>query len=494
MKTKKIWLSYPLWLGFTALAGIMLAVYLSAIGNRLWETGKYAVPLFICLAFAAVGGIWFLGYKTARVLHGRFLQDEHSRKMAECFFVMSLAAFALLYRIRLLKSWDVLQDMTYYNMALIKSSGGVPEIAHGASYVYTWILSALLSFTGNREIAGAALQAAIQLMTLLFLYFGVKLLSGRVEALCVMAIMAFLPAYARQIYCLTPESFSFFLFAAGIFGAGLCARTIGEQKKTAYGAFFLMGLYTGLSGYLDGTGLLLLLFSGSLAVKEGMQGKAGYLAGRKKFLLLLFGTAAAMFALMALDAGLSGSRLESIWHTWLAAFAGNGSLAFPAGPGSDLGAGALLCFCAALGTVGFWFHGKQKQDAWIFYLLAVTIMDMVSAGPLEYQVFIAFGWSILAGVGIASMGIYGEEENKVKIADMPELILEDMDDMAETEEIEEKAEIEGLEEERPKVKLIENPLPLPKKHVRREMDFDRIVEWDKMKFDVSVEEGDDFDI
>lgn len=71
---------------------------------------------------------------------------------------------------------------------------------------------------------------------------------------------------------------------------------------------------------------------------------------------------------------------------------------------------------------------------------------------------------------------------------MPELILEDMDDVAEIEGREEP------EEGKTKVKLIENPLPLPKKHVRREMDFDRIVEWDKMKFDIAVDDADDFDI
>lgn len=485
---KKIWLSYPLWLIFTALSGTMLAVYLFDIGNLLWETGKYAAPFLICLVFATVGGIWFLGYKTSGVLHGRLLQDGHSKKMAECFLVMSLAAFALLYRIHLLKFWDVPQDMSYYNMALVKSSGGVPEIAHGASYVYTWVLSALLSFSGNKEIAGLALQIVIQLLSLLLLYFGIKLLAGRVEALCVMAAMVFLPAYAKQIYCLTPDVFCFFLFATGILGAGLCGRMIGKQKKTAYAAFFLMGLYTGLLGYLDAAGLLLILIAGCLAVKEGMQGKEGYMAGRKKLLLLFLGTVAAMLCLMALDAGLSGSTLGSIWNTWLVMFAGNGGMAFPSGPDSDLMAGVLLCFFAALGVVGFWFHRKQKQDAWIFYLLAVTAMDMTSAGPLGYQIFISFGWSILAGIGIASMGIYAEEENKVKIADMPELILEDMD------EIDGTGEMEGQEEEKPKVKLIENPLPLPKKHVRREMDFDKIVEWDKMKFDVSVDESDDFDI
>lgn len=44
------------------------------------------------------------------------------------------------------------------------------------------------------------------------------------------------------------------------------------------------------------------------------------------------------------------------------------------------------------------------------------------------------------------------------------------------------------------VKLIENPLPLPKKHERREMDYQYQVTEDKMKFDVEVSDGDDFDI
>lgn len=548
MKMKKIWLSYPLWLAFTAAAGIMLAVYLSAIGNLLWETDKYTTPVLICLVFAAVVGIWFLGYKMAGTLQGRFLQEEHSRKMTECFLVMSLFAAASLYRIYLLKFWDMPQDLSYYHMALIKNSGGVPEIAHGASYVYMLVLSALLSLIGNKEIAGLFLQIVFQMFSLIFLYFGVKLLTGRVEALCVMAVMSFLPAYGGQIYCITPDTFCFFLFTTGIWGAGLCSRTIGKQKKTADTAFFVMGLYIGLLGFLDGAGLLLLFFAGCLVLKDGMQGKDGYRGGCRKFLLLFLGTIAAMSGLMALDAGLSGSTLKSIWNTWFAMFTGNGGLVFPSVPGKDLAAGLILCFCAALGAVGFWFHGKQKQDAWIFFLLAVTIMDMASVGPLGYDIFIAFGWSILAGIGITSMGTYGEEERlknenlqsqvcvcaasanlrcpksslkmkekmmkhenfqpqagahkprlfkrtkrahmngKARLADMPELILEDMDDVAEIEGREEP------EEGKTKVKLIENPLPLPKKHVRREMDFDRIVEWDKMKFDIAVDDADDFDI
>lgn len=44
------------------------------------------------------------------------------------------------------------------------------------------------------------------------------------------------------------------------------------------------------------------------------------------------------------------------------------------------------------------------------------------------------------------------------------------------------------------IELIENPLPLPKKHEKREMDYQYQVAEDKMKFDVEVADGDDFDI
>ncbi len=49
-------------------------------------------------------------------------------------------------------------------------------------------------------------------------------------------------------------------------------------------------------------------------------------------------------------------------------------------------------------------------------------------------------------------------------------------------------------EEPEKTRFIENPLPLPKKHVKREMDYEYPVPEEDMKFDIEVDETDDFDI
>lgn len=43
-------------------------------------------------------------------------------------------------------------------------------------------------------------------------------------------------------------------------------------------------------------------------------------------------------------------------------------------------------------------------------------------------------------------------------------------------------------------RYIENPLPLPKKHVAREMDYQYDVADKDMKYDLFVSDNDDFDI
>jgi len=49
-------------------------------------------------------------------------------------------------------------------------------------------------------------------------------------------------------------------------------------------------------------------------------------------------------------------------------------------------------------------------------------------------------------------------------------------------------------DESPKVQFIENPLPLPKKHVKKVLDFDRELEDGQDDFDIEVDENDDYDI
>ena len=53
---------------------------------------------------------------------------------------------------------------------------------------------------------------------------------------------------------------------------------------------------------------------------------------------------------------------------------------------------------------------------------------------------------------------------------------------------------ETAENQVPKPRYIENPLPLPKKHVAKEMDYQYDIAESDMKYDVEVSENDDFDV
>ncbi len=52
---------------------------------------------------------------------------------------------------------------------------------------------------------------------------------------------------------------------------------------------------------------------------------------------------------------------------------------------------------------------------------------------------------------------------------------------------------EKKREELRQIQLIENPLPLPKKHVKKVMDFPIQPEASQMHYDLEVDPGDNFD-
>jgi len=51
-----------------------------------------------------------------------------------------------------------------------------------------------------------------------------------------------------------------------------------------------------------------------------------------------------------------------------------------------------------------------------------------------------------------------------------------------------------VKETSPKPQFIENPLPLPKKHVKRTMDYAFVPENAQMRYDIEISENDDFDV
>ncbi len=462
MKMKKTWFSYPLWFLYAIVTGVLLAVYVSAVGMQLWGANQYMTAAFVALVFAAVAGVWFVGRKVAIYLNRRFAEDKHLANMWECFLVMGLTAASLLYRFRLLLNIEaVARGNGLYDMAIVKAGEGVPTMAHRASYVYTVCLSTILSFTGNKAAVGVFLQLFLEITVILVFYAGVRMLTGRTEAVCAMAVMTFSMDFCGEMFRLTPEVFYLLLYAVGILFLGMYG------KRPTVGRLILIGIYSGLLGYLDLAGWALLLPGVYLCLKSAKKPQEKVWKYWIRPFVPIGLALVVMAGLCMADALCAGESVGRIFSEWGGVYAKIQGIVFPAGPDRAMGMGILVCFMAALTVFGFWFQEKQKQDVWILLLIVFSILDMLNIGVLRYEVFLTAIWGVLAGIGLTAMRVELQSEEAVEKLPLKELVVEEI----------------TLEEESPKVQLIENPLPLPKKHVKKELDYDH-----------QVDDDDDFDI
>lgn len=542
MKMKKTWFSYLLWLLYMAITGVLLATCIITISIYTWGMSNYLAAGCVCLFFAGVVGLWFAGSKIVAYAAERIPKDKHFANMWECFLAMCIFAGAVLYRIYyLLHAGGTVERNMFYEMAQVTDGGGIPNITHGASYVYTTLLSAVFSFMGNKAEAGVWLQLVLQLLSMFLLYFGIRLLSGRVTALCAVAFMAVSPAFMENMFSLTPQGLYLLLYAAGLWLTGLYMRGLvkgGYIKKRSYFAFLLLGIYIGIISYLDILGITLFFFAGMGVVviketrrtsKERKNIRVGI-----QFAVIL---AAALFAaagLTWLDGIYSGQSFVDIASAWGLQYGNNirPRYLIPA-PDAQPVVGTVICFIAALGAVGFLMRKRQRLDAWVLFLAALTAISFSGIGRMDYGIFAVVIWGTLAGLGLCSMGVEAEEKaaaspagkmqindievEDIQIDDAPEsdtqvqaaqakdlqksdvqaeAVLEETvreNDMLLGPEDADK-EVVSREEVKKEIKFIENPLPLPKKHVKKDMDYAVEVSPEQMDYDISAKENDDFDI
>ena len=136
----------------------------------------------------------------------------------ENLLVIFLFLSALLYRIYLFmqNSADTIAQTRYFELAAVTSDQTPVNLRQNMDALYTVCLSFTLSFFGNKLIAGAWLQTFLQMLSILLGFFTVRKFAGKLPAYAVLILLAFSPVYTGQLFSMTPEVFSFFLFFKGI--------------------------------------------------------------------------------------------------------------------------------------------------------------------------------------------------------------------------------------------------------------------------------------
>lgn len=550
MTYRKTWFSCVLWILYTILCVVLLVFagnvwvsyfagipYAKGFQSGVFQPFKGLPDHILFLLGLLIIPVFAAFYWVVRVIAGqirkKYLFKERTTGLLECAIVLAAVAAGVFLRVDwvgfLLRNVEngsaapYISGMEYYDMAVIRESGSVTPMAYGAAYLYVLCLSAALSFLGNKLVSALAVQVFLQVVGLILAYTVTRKSAGRLPACLTLIYLAFSAGYQTLIGLLGPECLFFDLYLIGMlilvsFVKKYCAN--GFSRLTAVLGAFGTGLVIGLLAYLDLAAVTILLLVTAVATgrKQRQEGNPACASAGFNGAVILTTVIAGVAGTLGLSGIISlcrGSNPLADMETWAALQIGN-THAFGFGAGFpywlDIYAIGVLIIFAAFLVFEFFRSGKeQNYMLWILLCIVAAPTPLASIGVQPFGIISLYIWTVLAGLGLQNCMFGGS----VKVM---QAVIEEINSAAELSEKESEASEktedtesvtgrispdeaggktvpeEKMSEQIQKPRYIENPLPLPKKHVKKEMDYQYPVEEKDMKYDVDVPENDDFDL
>ena len=528
MNYKKGILSVVLWFIYAMIAGTGMVG--TAMTVLLPEGGSRPIGLVIAGVWLAVTGlVVFLLHRFLRVKWSqkRVQSEEDSgqvKLIIEGLIAVALIAVGITLRVREIMLYDLSGEggNIWFDAVKVTETTRIPQVVHGAVYFYLQVLHGLLVFLGNKMTAALVLQLVLQILTGIFLYFAVRKLTGTVAAVVALGYWMLCPVLSGRVI-LGPEPLYQLLWMIGLcvcVEALDCFRLRGEEPGIrSIGGFFLSGIAIGILTYLDVTGLLLLLVVFSVLFLETKR-KVKIMRRIGAGALGLFGAAVAFFACIALDAVGSGKQMENVllawWKvfspgkfTWIALYEQQAVHTYVPYKVVAVIIVVIMVTILASGVFSYWCRKElERQSVWLALVLILGILsgcgmlseDMpgltllylllaVAAGagvqailPYEMETFRDVKWVMSEAVETVPEGA-SPKKRRLKVQDL------------ETEDLpeEEPAPVPEEVPETDKIQFIENPLPLPKKHMPKVLDYKLNSGDGDFDYDYPVADDDDFD-
>lgn len=373
-------------------------------------------------------------------------------------------------------NWNMVTDYYgYYERAMVRAEAGTPILSSGLAYAYTDLLSKLLSLCGNHLQAVLVFQGILQTAALYCFLRAVWCLCGRLAALLSATVLAAIPSVLIATTNVEPFNFYLFHFSVLFLMIGYfytLSREEGLRRSRICELYLmLMGFYLGVVCIWNYAGfLLLILFAGvlvktHLSTKELiwrqdqdlLQEKDQIMSTFSQVLIVILGILLGMFAILMKYTGISGEVISGQIRWWIGQFRDL--------PGT----------CQGL------------EFKYVIYIVVVILLGMLcNAGQTCYQK--RREESTSEDVKIPKLPEHTEAVEKSTAA-LEEWRFDLYDDSEENWRFPDELTGEEKQQENPdfftapdgrKVKYLENPLPGPKKHVSRHLDFDFEVNMDDM--------------
>ena len=428
-----------------------------------------AVCLAVCLALAV------LGRRGERDQRGAALAAE------AVFAVCVLAAGALLRFVNLERAGE---DADYFQWAMV-TGDPFPDrfmAATGMTGGYLYVLHGILYLLGNRYEAGIVGQILLQLAGSFLAFLGVRKMAGRETAGVLWLFLMLAPVSVKEGLTYSPRMLYFVLYGMGLFLTGSYLSASARHQGRDFSGWVLgivTGLWIGLTGYFDAAGFTLALFLLWLPFVNRKERGRTLWAGQAA---VSFGAALGSFFLLIFWEGgrLSGTSFGETLRVW-------GQMCAPRGlrpvfwlEGAGCESLAVWLFCA-LGLVGFARRKKEEiYSPWVALTLgigALLLFGMSREGSFLWQTAL---WTL------SCAGVWEFFRERGRTARMTAVAAEAVT------VLERSVQAGSVQVQEPA--FLENPLPVPKKHVKKSMEYALEPEESRMHFDIDVEENDDYDI
>lgn len=550
MTYRKTWFSWVLWILYTILCVILLVVlaggvwaaYLGGIPygkgfpapaiSPLAGQPDYVLFMLGLLILPATGLLYLALRSISGVARKKCRWKERTLWIWECVTVLLILAGGITLRILYaqyvismaeneLFAAEQIQGMEYYDMAVAAGGNMAAYGLNRISYLYVSCLSVVLSFLGHKIASAVVLQFFLQIAGMALAYVVTRKAAGRLPACIVLLYLSCSVCCLRMMTCFGPEWLFFVLYMIGMLIVVSFVLSYCENRLTRLAALFgaaATGAVAGMLVCIVPAAAPLMLMIAAVAAgrkKKPEDGPVYHSAGVSAaviavavltYVLILAGTA--WF-------GSPGGRFDparvELWYSYSDALAGMCPYLY------DVYIIGLLIVPASFLVFEFFRSGKeQNYTLWILLCIVVAPTPLAVIGDGRFGILSLYIWAVLAGLGLQNCMFGGrakvvqavieqinaEADQKVGSGQIENSGMEGnigIKAQEQTAQAEDTRDAQGEEKTEevqapPKPRFIENPLPLPKKHVKKEMDYQYPVEEKDMKYDVDVPEQDDFDI
>lgn len=519
MTYRRTWFSCVPWFIFTA-----LCIYVIAFDADIWITyfTRYAYNGWLPYALIAVPAAalyWIIRGISAHIRKKR-VWKERNTAIWECIVVLLILAVALVARIMVFNyavaeiDEFIRHDSNvnllygsgeeYYNMAMVTTYGITSPMDHGVSYLYVTILSVVLSFLGNKFESAMVLQIILQIIGMVLVYAVTRKLTKRLPACIAILYMAISWECVGGITVIGPEWLFFDLYmlgmlAAVVFVKNYCANNI--PKPWTIVCAVVVGALIGVLTYLDliGASLLVIMLIAAVGKKTELEAIVyyNYSKGMNAAAVVCsyLSCAVAWFGAMYAAAYVGRTNVINDILIKLQMCYRN---SFPFGPSDmphDWRLIGVLIILAFFLVFEYFRSGKvQNYMPWILICLIAAPTPMAAYGEHGFGVLSLYLWAVLAGLGLQNCLFGGEAKVMQAVIEEINTAAEKVEQSANMEQSTEARESGVMDNQTSKPRYIENPLPLPKKHVAKEMDYQYDVAEKDMKYDLFVSDNDDFDL